>query len=145
MVCCSVLLLLMLFGVLRGEKLMLCFTKVMSPPPFLFVLPILCVLYCGIVGVLWWLASFVSCTVAMSMLLVFMMRASSVIFFCIPLICRILRSCLFCHADCDCWWLVTGVIWGVLGVGSLVVVAIWGVEDVDAQVAGAVWGVLCMG
>ena len=32
-----------------------------------------------------------------------------------------LRSCLFCCADCDCWWLVTGVIWGVLGVGALVV------------------------
>ena len=92
MVCSSVLLLLMLFGVLRGVKLMLCFMKVMSPPPFLCVLSVLCVLYCGIVGVLWWLASFVSCTVAMSMLLVFMMCDSSVSFFlCIPfmLICRI--------------------------------------------------------
>ena len=44
MVCSSVLLLLMLFEVLRGVKLMLCFTKVMSPPPLLCVL---CVLYCG--------------------------------------------------------------------------------------------------
>ena len=67
-------------------------------------------------------------------------------FLCIPfmLICRILRSCLFCCADCDCW-LVTGVVWGVLGVGVLVVEAIWGVAGVDAQVAGAVWGMLCKG
>ena len=49
-VCSSVLLLLMLFGVLRGVKLMLCFTKVMSPPPFCVVLSVLCVLYCDIVG-----------------------------------------------------------------------------------------------
>ena len=56
------------------------------------------------------------------------------------LICRILRSCLFCCADCDCWWLVTGVIWGVLGVGALVVEAIWGVAGIDAQIADAVWG-----
>ena len=71
MVCSSVLLQLMLFGVLRGVKLMLCFTKFMSPPNFLCVLSVLCVLYCGIVEFLWWLASFVSCTVAISMLLVF--------------------------------------------------------------------------
>ena len=57
---------------------MLCFTKVMSPPPFLCNLSVLYVLYCGMVGVLWWLANFVSCTVAMSVLLVFMMFASSV-------------------------------------------------------------------
>ena len=137
MVCSSVLLLLMLFGVLRGVKLMLCFTKVMSPPPFC-VFCQFCV--CCFVGVLWWLASFVSCTVAISMLLVFMMCASSASFLCIPfmLICRILRSCLFCCADCDCWWLVTGVIWGVLGVGALVVEAIWGVAGADALVA-ACW------
>ena len=61
MVCSSVFLLLMLFEVLRGVKLMSCFTKVMIPPPFLCVLSVLCVLYCGIMGVLWWLASFVSC------------------------------------------------------------------------------------
>ena len=36
------------------------------------------------------------------------------------LICRILRSCLFCCADCDCWWMVIGVFWGVLGIGVLV-------------------------
>ena len=36
----------------------------MSPPSFLCVLSVLCVPYCGIMGVLWWLASFVSCTVA---------------------------------------------------------------------------------
>ena len=101
MVCSSVLLQLMLFGVLRGVKLMLCFTKVKSPPPFLYLLSVLCVLYCGIEGVLWWLASFVSCTVVMSMLLVFMMCAISESFLCIPfmLICRILKSCLFCCAD----------------------------------------------
>ena len=137
---------------------MLCFTKVTSPPTFLCDLSVLCVLYCGIVRVLWWLASFVSCTVVMSVLLVFMVCASSVSFLCIPFmfICRILMSCLFCCADCDCWWLVTGVIWGLLGigvlvadvicgvsgVGALVVEAIWGV---GAQVAGAVWGVQCMG
>ena len=51
MVCSYVL--FMLFGVLRGVKLMVCFTKIMSPPPFLCVL---CVLYCGIVRVLSWLA-----------------------------------------------------------------------------------------
>ena len=50
---------------------MICFTKVMSPPPFLCILSVLRMLYCGIVGVLWWLASFVSCTVAISMLLVY--------------------------------------------------------------------------
>ena len=71
----------MLFWVLRGVKLLLCFTKVMSRPPFSCVLSVLFVLYCGIVWVLWWLASFVSCTVAMSMLLIFMMCASSVSFF----------------------------------------------------------------
>ena len=122
-VCNSILLLLMLFGVLRGVKLMLCLTKVMSPPPFLCVLSVLCVLYCGIVGVLWWFSSFVSCTVAMSMLLVFMMCASSVSFLWIPFMlnCRILRSCLLCCADCDCLWLV---IWGVLGVGALVAGAV---------------------
>ena len=54
----------------------MCFTKVMSPPPCLFVCQF-CVC-CIVVGfVLWWLASFVSCTVVMSMLLVFMMCASS--------------------------------------------------------------------
>ena len=81
MVCSSVFLLLMLFEVLRGVKLMSCFTKVMIPPPFLCVL---CVLYCGIMGVLWWLASFVSCNVAISMLLVFMVCASSMSFFVDP-------------------------------------------------------------
>ena len=34
MVCSSVLFLFMLFVVLRGVKLMFCFTKVMSPPHF---------------------------------------------------------------------------------------------------------------
>ena len=51
------------------------------------------------------------------------------------LIWRILRSCLFCCGDCDCWWLV---IWEVLGVGALFVKAVWGVAGVDALVAGAV-------
>ena len=51
---------------------------------FLCVLSVLCVLYCGIMGVLWWLASFVSCTVAISMLLVFMVCASSMSFFVDP-------------------------------------------------------------
>ena len=133
----------------------------MSPPHFLCDLYVLYVLYCGIVGFLWWLASFVSCTVVMSMLLVFMMYASSVSLLCIPfmLICRILRSCLLCCADCDCWWLITGVVWGGLGVGEfvadtiygdmgkdgLVVKAIWGVVGVDAQVADVVWEVLSVG
>ena len=60
---------------------------------------------------------FVSCTVVMSVLLVFMMCASSLSLLGIPfmLICKILRSCLLCCADC--WWLVAGVIWGVLGSG----------------------------
>ena len=52
MVCSSVLLVFMLFGVLRGVKVMFCFMKVMSPPPFLCDLSVLCVVYCGIVGVL---------------------------------------------------------------------------------------------
>ena len=52
MVCSSVLFLFMLFGVLRGVKLMFCFTKVMSPPPYLSVLSVMCALLCGIVGVL---------------------------------------------------------------------------------------------
>ena len=104
MVCISVLFLFMLFGVLMGVYLMLCFTKVVSPPPFLCDLSVLYVVYCGMVGVLWWLHNFVSCTVAMSMLLVFMMCASSVSVLCIPfmLICRILRSCSLWCADCDC-------------------------------------------
>ena len=67
MVCSSVLFLL--FAILRREKLMLCFTKVMNP--FLCVLSILCEVHCVIVGVLCWLASFVSCSVVMSMLLFF--------------------------------------------------------------------------
>ena len=115
---------------------------------------------CCILGVLWWLAGLVSYTVAVYTFLVFMMCASSVRFLCIPfmLICRILSSCLFCCADCDCSWLFSGVIWGVISIGvlvadvicgvpgasALVVEAIWGVAGVDAQVAGAAWGVLCM-
>ena len=115
---------------------MLCFTKVMSPP-FLCVLSVLCVLYCGITGVLWWLTSFVSCTTTISMLLVFMVCARSVSFLWIPFmfIWRILRSCLLCCADCGCWRLV---IWGVLDVGALFVEVVWGVAGVDALVAGAV-------
>ena len=31
---------------------MFCFMKVMSPPPFLCDVSVLCVVYCGIVGVL---------------------------------------------------------------------------------------------
>ena len=52
MVFSSVLLVFKLFEVLRGLKLMFCLMKVMSPPPFLCVLSVLCVVYCGIVGVL---------------------------------------------------------------------------------------------
>ena len=87
----------------------------------------------------------------MSKLLDFMMCASSVSLLCIPfmLICKILRSCLLCCADCDCWWLVAGLIWGVLGVGVLVAGTICGVVGVgrlvaDALVGSVVWGVLGM-
>ena len=52
MVCCFVLLVFMLFGVLRGVKLMFSIMKVMSLSPFLCDLSVLCVVYCGIVGVL---------------------------------------------------------------------------------------------
>ena len=49
MVCSSVLLVFVLFGVLRGVKLlMFCFMKVTSPPPFLCVLSVLCMVYCGV-------------------------------------------------------------------------------------------------
>ena len=51
------------------------------------------------------------------------------------LIWRILRSCLLCCADCGCWWLV---IRGMLGVGALFVEAVWGVAGVGALVVGAV-------
>ena len=109
-VCSSVLLLLMLLGVLRGVKLVSCFTKVMSPSPFLCVLSVLCVLYCG---------GFV--VVGQSLLLCLAL-----------LLCLCVLGIGVLVADVICGVpgvgpLVVEAIWGVAGVDAQVADAVWGV------------------
>lgn len=57
---------------------------VMSPPPCLCILSVLIGVKFVILGVLWCVCSFVSCTVMMSMLCVLIVCSSSVCFLCIP-------------------------------------------------------------